>query len=147
MLAAALLVSATATGLLAAPSATAAAPEQARVAGCEFGTILGNYDYTRFDDYVQRVLDHSTGEFHAKFAAARSNMQALFEAAQVRSEVTAVECEALSGDANRADILVHTTAAVRNRDNNGSPQSSRTSTVVALENVDGRWLVARVDVR
>ncbi|MET7773578.1 hypothetical protein [Nocardia sp. NPDC005366] len=146
---AALMISCTAgaTVLLGPATATAEAPEQARLAACEFGTVLSNYDYTDFEAYAQRVLDNSTGEFHEKFASARPALRAQFEANEVRSRVTAIECGSVSGNRVNADILVHTTAALRNRDNDGGPEIVRTTTLVSLENHYGRWLAVGVELR
>ncbi|MGY1942335.1 hypothetical protein [Nocardia asiatica] len=148
-LAAALSLSAAAcsAAFVAAPAADAAPPEDARLAGCEFGSAAATYDYARFGDHVRRMLDLSTGEFRAEFENFRGNIQASAEAAHIRAEANSADCRVVSGDDNRAEVDVDVVRTVTSDETDGLPQTSRMAMTVTLDNVDGRWLVSKVRSR
>ncbi|MGK8524655.1 hypothetical protein ACRS6B_25285 [Nocardia asteroides] len=133
--------------LVAAPVAMAAPPEEARLAGCEFGSTAATYDYARFGDHARRMLDLSTGEFRAEFDNFRANIQAGAEAAHVRSEAESADCRVVSGDDNRAEVDVDVVRSVTSDETDGFPQTNRMSMTVTVDNVDGRWLVSKVRSR
>ncbi|MGQ4599891.1 hypothetical protein [Nocardia sp. R6R-6] len=148
-LAAALLFSAAtcSAAMIAAPVAAAAPPEEARLAGCAFGTAAATYDYARFGDHVRTMLELSTGEFRAEFDNFRTNIQASAEAAHLRAHADSADCRVVSGDENRAVVDVTVTRTVTSDETEGLPQTSRMAMTVTIDNVDGRWLVSKVGSR
>ncbi|UAK32205.1 hypothetical protein K8O92_31675 [Nocardia asteroides] len=130
--------------LAAAPTAMAAPPEEARLAGCEFGSAAATYDYARFGDHARRMLDLSTGEFRAEFENFRANIQSSAEAAHTRAEAESADCRIVSGDDYRAEVDVDVVRTVTSDETDGLPQTGRISMTVTVDNVDGRWLVSKV---
>ncbi|WP_327114694.1 hypothetical protein OHB12_35265 [Nocardia sp. NBC_01730] len=145
-IAATLLLSAAtcSAALTAAPVAAAAPPEEARLAGCEFGTAATTYDYARFGDHARRVRELSTGDFRAEFENFRPNIQSGAEAAHARAQADSADCRVVSGDDNRAEVAVDVVRTVTSDETDGMPQTGRVSMTVTVDNVDGRWLVSKV---
>lgn len=127
-----------------APFAAAEAPEEARLAACDIGVVLSEYDYTDLDAYAQRVLERSTGEWYAEFSSSFPELRDRMRAVEVRSTAGEVRCGTLSGDATRAEVLVHLRQDLRKAATNGQVESQQVVMVMVLENVGGRWLVSRV---
>ncbi|MEU7633293.1 hypothetical protein AB0C34_25485 [Nocardia sp. NPDC049220] len=133
-----------AAALATAPTAVAAPPEEARLAGCEFGTAAATYDYARFDDHARRMLELSTGDFRAEFQNFRTNIQTSAEAAHAHAEANSADCRIVSGDDNRAEVTVDVVRTVTSDETEGLPETGRVSMTVTVDNVDGRWLVSKV---
>ncbi|PXX62431.1 Mce-associated membrane protein [Nocardia tenerifensis] len=148
-LAAALLISAaTCTAMLAtAQSAAAAPPEEARLAGCEFGTVAGTYDYARFDEHVGRMREITTGMFRAEFEEARPTIQANAAASHSTAKVDSVDCRVVSGDEATADVTVDVVRTTTSDETAGMPKTNKMSLLITVENVNGRWLVNRAETR
>ncbi|GAA5075421.1 hypothetical protein [Nocardia iowensis] len=148
-LAAVLVISAATciAGIAAAPTATAAPPEEARLAGCDFGTVAGTYDYARFDEHAGQMLDITTGMLRAEFEEARSRIQANATASHTRSTVDSVDCRVVSGDRAGADVTVDVVRTTTSDATDGMPKTNKMSLLVTVENVDGRWLVNRAETK
>ncbi|WP_378739554.1 hypothetical protein [Nocardia brasiliensis] len=148
-LAAVLVISAATciAGIAAAPTAAAAPPEEARLAGCDFGTVAGTYDYARFDEHAGQMLDITTGMLRAEFEEARPRIQANAAASHTRSAVDSVDCRVVSGDAVGADVTVDVVRTTTSDATDGMPKTNKMSLLVTVENVDGRWLVNRAETK
>jgi Mce-associated membrane protein len=141
----AMLVLSVVSGVAAFAPRTAAAPtDPAQLAACDFGWQLTTYDFDSYDDYDRRVLERATGVFRDQFLGSSAERRALVEAARTRSEAHAVECYTDSGDAGRAEVLVTVDQSTISTASGGVRQPTRTVMLVALENIDGRWLAGRV---
>ncbi|MFI7003197.1 hypothetical protein [Nocardia sp. NPDC050175] len=143
-----LLSAATCTAVLAtAQTAAAAPPEEARLAGCDFGTIAGTYDYANFGEHVGKMLDITTGTFRAEFEDARPTIQANATASHVRATVDSVDCRIVSGDEARADVTVDVVRTTTSDETGGMPKTNKMSLLCTVENVNGRWLVNRAETK
>ncbi|MFI9404021.1 hypothetical protein [Nocardia sp. NPDC052316] len=147
--AAVLMISAaTCTALLAAaPTAAAAPPEEARLAGCDFGTVAGTYDYASFDEHANKMLELTTGVFRTEFEQARPTIQADAAANHARAEVNSVDCRVVSGDAATADITVDVVRTTTSDATDGLPKTNKMTLLITVENVNGRWLVNRAETK
>ncbi|WP_336086883.1 hypothetical protein [Nocardia sp. SSK8] len=140
-----LLAAVAVTGVMVAPNAAAGPPEDARLAGCDFGREVSTYDYAHdLDGYFQRILDRSTGAFHAEFSGSRDQLATAMREAEVRSTVENVTCGAVGGDFFNADVLVTFTQLRTNR-TTPEPERLNMAINVKLTNVWGRWLVNELD--
>ncbi|TCJ93272.1 hypothetical protein [Nocardia alba] len=140
-----LLGSIAVAAVIVAPNAAAGPPDTARLAGCDFGREVSTYDHAHdLDGYFQRVLDRSTGTFHAEFTQSRDALAAAMRQAEVRSTAENITCGAVSGDLLNANILV-TLTQIRTNANSPEPQRLNLAINVELTNVWGRWLVRELD--
>lgn len=132
-------------GIAAAPTAAAAPPEQARLAGCEFGRIAGTYDYADFGAHVSGMREVTTGDFRDQFEQAQPTIQAGLAANHTRAEVNSVDCRIVSGDANQADVTLTVVQTTTSDATAGLPKTNKLSLLVTVVHVDGRWLVNRAE--
>ncbi|MFD6400425.1 hypothetical protein [Nocardia sp. NPDC060249] len=131
--------------VIVAPNAAAGPPDAARLAGCDFGREVSTYDHAHdLDGYFERVLDRSTGAFHAEFTESRDALAAAMRQAEVRSTAENITCGVVSGDFLSADVLV-TLTQIRSNANAPEPQRLNMAINVRLTNVWGRWLVHELD--
>ncbi|MFD3746974.1 hypothetical protein [Nocardia sp. NPDC058633] len=131
--------------VIVAPNAAAGAPDAARLAGCDFGREVSTYDHAHdLDGYFERVLDRSTGAFHAEFTRSRDALAAAMRQAEVRSTVENITCGVVSGDFLNADVLV-TMTQIRSNTNTAEPERLNMAINVKLTNVWGRWLAHELD--
>ncbi|MFE9579651.1 hypothetical protein ACFYO1_24915 [Nocardia sp. NPDC006044] len=143
-----LISAATCAAVLAtAQTAAAAPPEEARLAGCDFGNVAGTYDYARFDDHAGKMLGITTGMFRAEFEEARPTIEANAIASHTRATVDSVDCRVVSGDEARADVTVDVVRTTTSDETAGMPKTSKMSLLITVENVNGRWLVNRAETR
>ncbi|WP_405162372.1 hypothetical protein OG203_39775 [Nocardia sp. NBC_01499] len=141
-----LISAATCTAVLAtAQTAAAAPPEEARLAGCDFGNIAGTYDYANFDEHAGRMLGITTGAFRAEFEQARPTIQANATASHTRATVDSVDCRIVSGDDTHADVTVSVVRTTTSDATDGMPKTNKMSLLCTVENVNGRWLVNRAE--
>ncbi|MFG1797289.1 hypothetical protein [Nocardia sp. NPDC049149] len=131
--------------LATAPNAAAAAPEEARLAGCEFGQVAGTYDYARFEEHAGKMLQITTGSFRAEFENSRNAIKESLAAAHMKSDVDSVDCRIVSGDENQADVTLTMVQTMTSDATEGMPKTSKMSLLVTVENVAGRWLVNRAE--
>ncbi|MFD4444007.1 hypothetical protein ACFWPK_29965 [Nocardia sp. NPDC058519] len=131
--------------VIVAPNAVAGPPDAARLAGCDFGREISTYDHAHdLDGYFERVLDRSTGAFHAEFAQSRDALAGAMRQAEVRSTAENVTCGVVSGDFLNAEILV-TMTQLRSNLNNPETERLNMAINVKLTNVWGRWLAHELD--
>ncbi|MEU0875393.1 hypothetical protein [Nocardia brasiliensis] len=132
-------------GLATAPTAAAAPPEEARLAGCEFGRVAGTYDYANFGEHAGRMLDVTTGGFRDEFERATPKILDALAAHHTKAEVNSVDCRVVSGDANQADVTLTVVQTTTSDATEGMPKTNKMSLLVTVVNVDGRWLVNRAE--
>ncbi|MBY8861618.1 hypothetical protein K7711_34440 [Nocardia sp. CA2R105] len=132
------------SGLLAGPAA-ADPTDPAQMAACEFGRQLTTYTFTDYDAYNQRVLDNSTGTFHADFQNSSADRRNRVVGSHTTSDVLSVECSTQTADPGHAQMVVSVDHTTRSDATFGIPRPGRTVMHVSLDNVGGRWLAERVD--
>lgn len=132
-------------GVVAAPPASATPPDPAQEAACDFGRQLTTYTFADYDGYNQRVLARSTGPFHDQFQRSSVDRRNRALASHTSSDVLSVECSTDSSDAGHAQIVVSIDDSTRSDATLGLPRPGRSVMQVYLDNVNGRWLAARVD--
>ncbi|MGX1763094.1 hypothetical protein ACWIG5_40440, partial [Streptomyces lydicus] len=126
-------------------TAAAAPPEEARLAGCEFGQVAGTYDYANFGEHAGRMLDVTTGGFRDEFERAKPTILDALAANHTKAEVNSVDCRVVSGDANQADVTLTVVQTTTSDATEGMPKTNKMSLLVTVVNVDGRWLVNRAE--
>ncbi|MBB5917862.1 Mce-associated membrane protein [Nocardia transvalensis] len=133
------------SALVVTPPAIAAPTDPAQLAACDFGRQFTTFDFNNYGDYDRRVLDRSTAPFHDQFQESGADRHAHVSASHTISEAKTVECSTESSDPEHAAIMVTVDQSTRSDGTLGLPQPIRSNMRVFLDNVDGRWLAARVD--
>ncbi len=139
-----LLAALAAAAVYSAPNAAAWTPEDARLAACDFATEISSYDSATLDDYFQRVLARSTGEFATSFAASIPSLRKSIQQVQARSWLETAECASAGGDLLRQRVLIYL-VAIRTNAVEPEPYRQVIPVTATMENVWGRWLVSEVD--
>ncbi|WP_019928154.1 hypothetical protein [Nocardia sp. BMG111209] len=132
---------AAAAGLV-APAVAAADPGPAPGAACDFGREVSNYDYSDIENYFQRVLNRTTGEFHDNFRDALPTLRTKLVGLHAHSDGTVVECTpgAADGDRQGARLVVNQT--VITDETNREPRSGVWAFALTLNRVGDDWLVS-----
>jgi Mce-associated membrane protein len=107
-------------------------------------TDLMSIDFTRARDGVQRVIDHSTGQFRDQFRAGADDLIAGLEQAKVTTSVTvkAVAVKAMTDDS--ADVLVAATSKASSLQGaQRNPRDFRIS--LTLQRDNGQLKMSRVE--
>ncbi|NEW38423.1 hypothetical protein GV792_05260 [Nocardia cyriacigeorgica] len=115
-------------------------------AACDFGSQFATYSGDKVDDYLARLNDTATGEWKQMVGQLGPDLKARFEGRQVDSRADEVMCGFASGDDTKATVVLVIDQAFSTADiPNSPPGKVRVAANVEMEEVDGRWLVAKFD--
>ncbi|MFE3441665.1 hypothetical protein ACFXNW_01380 [Nocardia sp. NPDC059180] len=115
-------------------------------AACDFGNQFATYSGDKIDDYLGRLNDTATGEWKQMVAQLGPDLKARFEGRQVDSRAEEVKCGFASGDDTKATVVLVIDQSFSTADvPNSPPGKVRVAANVEMEEVDGRWLVAKFD--
>ncbi|WP_280468732.1 hypothetical protein [Nocardia cyriacigeorgica] len=115
-------------------------------AACDFGNQFATYSGDKVDDYLGRLNDSATGEWKQMVAQLGPDLKARFSGRQVDSRADEVMCGFSSGDDAKATVVLIIDQTFSTADvPNSTPGQVRVAANVEMENVDGRWLVAKFD--
>jgi len=117
----------------------------ARTEMCEYAQTLVDYDYHDLDTFFANVLDGATGDWHTEFETNSSALRDPLVAGQVHSTGSDFQCGIISGDENEAVVVVSISQTITSLGTQNQPQKGQISLVATMENVDGRWLVSKMD--
>lgn len=120
------------------------ANESARQAACEYGSVLGNYDYQNLDKYINGVLDGAEGDFKKEFGDTSKDFRSLLTEGQVKTSTNDIQCAIKSGDSDDAEAIVVVGQTVTSLATQNKPQPTQISMVMSMHNDDGRWLVNKL---
>ncbi|WP_068271849.1 hypothetical protein [Aldersonia kunmingensis] len=121
------------------------AQSAARDAMCDYAKTVTSYNYNDLDTFFKNVLDGATGEWKTEF---ETNSQALRDplvAGQVQSNGDEVQCGVQSGDTENAVVVAAIGQTITSLGTQNQPQKGQIAVVATMENVDGRWLVSKMD--
>ncbi|HEY5854580.1 MAG TPA: hypothetical protein VIW24_11160 [Aldersonia sp.] len=121
------------------------AQNAARTEMCRYAAVLVDYDYTDLDTFFGKVLDGATGDWHTEFEANSAALRDPLVAGQVHSQGNDFQCGIISGDENHAVVVVTITQTITSLGTQNQPQKGQIAVVATMENVDGRWLVSKMD--
>ncbi|MCX5042981.1 hypothetical protein OG921_07345 [Aldersonia sp. NBC_00410] len=121
------------------------AQSEARDAMCDYAKTVVTYDYNDLDTFFTNVLDGATGQWHDEFDANSKALRDPLVAGQVRSSGDEVQCGVQSGDTENAVIVVAIGQTITSLGTQNQPQQGQISLVATMENVDGKWLVSKMD--
>ena len=124
---------------------TLAAQEQARAAMCDYAKVLVDYDYTDLDTFFGKVIDGATGDWHTEFETNSAALRDPLVAGQVHSQGNDFQCGIISGDESHAVVVVVITQTITSLGTQNQPQKGQIAVVATMENVDGKWLVSKMD--
>jgi len=124
---------------------TAAASDAATSAGRTAVETMLSYDYKTFDAHTATVEKLLTGSFKDEFAkAATANVKPLALQNQAVVQARTVEAGVMSSSADSVRVLAFvdqtTTSAKLDR-----PQVDQNRVILTMTQVDGRWLVSKVE--
>lgn len=149
-----LVLVALAVGLLVAIALTwRATPEPARssepdgplaAAGAEVVAFL-EVDHDDMAAVTERVLDGATGPFRAQYAAGRDRLVARVEQREATVEASLRAVGLVERSQGSAVVLVAADSRLVDRGTGDDAVEQRDRLRVGLEQVDGRWLVARLE--
>ncbi|WP_433659553.1 hypothetical protein ACQPW1_44310 [Nocardia sp. CA-128927] len=117
----------------------------ARTAACKYAPILADYDAKKLDDYFAAVLDGATGDWKKQFDSTSKELREVLTQGEVVSKVNDVQCAIETGDETSAEAIVVIGQTITSMGTQGKPAPGQLSMVMRLENVDGRWLVNKVN--
>ncbi|MEV6333341.1 hypothetical protein AB0M12_01355 [Nocardia vinacea] len=121
------------------------AHEDARLAACRYGPVLADYDAKNLDKYFAAVLDGATGDWKKQFDSTSKELRDVLTQGEVVSKVNDVQCAIKSGDTTSAEAIVVIGQTITSMGTQGKPAPGQLSMVMRLEEVDGRWLVNKVN--
>ncbi|MFI9510508.1 hypothetical protein [Nocardia sp. NPDC052566] len=121
------------------------AHESARQAACAYAPVLANYDAKSLDPFVAAVLDGATGDWKKQFDDTSKQLREALSQAQVVSRVSDVQCAIKSGDETSAEAIVVIGQTITSLGTNGKPAPGQLSMVMRMVNVDGKWLVNKMN--
>ncbi|MEU0538352.1 hypothetical protein ABZ319_00680 [Nocardia sp. NPDC005978] len=125
------------------------AREQARTdalrAACDYGPVLANYDAKTIDGYFGAVLAGATGAWQKEFDSTSKDLREVLIQGQVTSKATDVQCALKTATADTADALVAITQTISSAGTSGQPRTGQLTIGLSLRQVDGRWLIDKVD--
>lgn len=119
---------------------------QAIGAARKYALTLTNIDSNAIDRTVAEILDGSTGQFRDLCKKSSSQLRQLLIDNQAMTRGHVVEAAVKSTSPNKVQVLLFIDQSVTNRAS-PRPQIDRSRIRMTMENVDGRWLVSRVELR
>ncbi len=120
------------------------AQQSAREAACAYIVDLVNYDFGNLDPFFTKAKDGATGDWKEMITDAEPEMRKNFTDKQVKGQGGTPECGVKSGDEHKASIVTYVTQQLSATDTQGQLTPGPPIYVVMdMENVDGRWLVAK----
>lgn len=117
----------------------------ALVAAKTFSVELSTYDYHHLDQDFSVVVDHSTGKFKSDFAKASKDLEPLITKYEATSTGTVSAAGISDATTNQATVIVFVDQTVKNS-NATQPRIDRNRLRLTLTNVNGTWLVDRVEI-
>ena len=121
------------------------AQDSAKAAACDYAPTMANYDFANLDAYFAGVLDGATGAWKSEFDGTSKDLREVLSQGQVVSTVGEVQCAIKSASEDSAEAIVVIGQSITSVGTGGKPQPGQLSMVLSLENVEGRWLVDKVD--
>lgn len=117
----------------------------ARDTMCEYAKTVTSYNYNDLDKFFQSVLDGATGEWKTEFETNSKALRDPLVQGQVQSSGDEVQCGVQSGDTENAVVVAAIGQTVTSLGTQNKPQKGQISVVATMENVDGKWLVSKMD--
>jgi Mce-associated membrane protein len=119
---------------------------QAIDAARKYALTLTNIDSNAIDRTVAEILDGSTGQFRDLCKKSSSQLRQLLIDNQAMTRGHVVEAAVKAASPNKVQVLLFIDQSVTNRAS-PKPQIDRSRIRMTMENVDGRWLVSKVELR
>lgn len=127
-------------------TATTGAAADVEAAANRFAKALTNFDGATIDANVDQIVALSTGDFQDEvdqFFSSDTRKQLKEASASSRGEIRSSYVQGIDGDRGSAFVVLDQTIA---NDRSPQPKADTLRMEVALREVDGEWLVQRVNV-
>lgn len=121
------------------------AAAQALDAAEKYALVLTGVDPNAIDKNFADVLDGATGEFKNMYAASSEQLRALLIENKAAAHGTVVDSAVKSATKNQVEVLLFIDQAVSNK-TDPKVKFDRSSIVMTMEKVNGRWLAAKVEM-
>ncbi|WP_243858450.1 DUF3329 domain-containing protein [Mycobacterium sp. DL440] len=110
-----------------------------------YAVTLTSVDTNNLDANFAAVLDGSTGEFHGMYAKSSSELRKLLIDHKATGHGVVVDSAVKSANTNEVVVLLFVDQTVTNTEV-PDPRVDRSRMVMTMQNVDGGWKAAKVDL-
>lgn len=112
----------------------------------EYAVVLTSIDSAKVDENYAKVLDGATGEFRDMYSQSAAQLRQLLIDNKAVSHGTVVDSAIKSATTNKVEVLLFVDQSIINAVN-PEPRIDRSRVTMTLENIDGRWLASKVDIK
>ncbi len=121
------------------------AGEQARQTAVDYAQVLTSIDSNKVDENFAQVLDGATGEFKDMYSQSSVQLRQLLIDNKASAHGVVVESAVQSATKDKVVVLLFVDQSVSNT-NVPDPRIDRSRIKMTMENVDGRWRAAKVEL-
>ncbi|WP_197378246.1 DUF3329 domain-containing protein [Mycolicibacterium mengxianglii] len=121
------------------------AADQAQQAAVEYAQVLTSIDAARVDENFDQVLDGATGDFKDMYSQSSMQLRQLLIDNKASAHGVVVESAVQSATKDRAVVLLFVDQSVSNA-SVPDPRLDRSRIKMTMQNVDGRWRAAQVEL-
>ena len=108
---------------------------------------LGSYNYRHLSADFGIVKSHSTPSFRASFTQSSDSLASLLAKYHATARATVVAAGIVSASTSKAVVLVFLNQTVSNTSKSGGPSTDHSRVEITLLNVNGRWLIDKVNLQ
>lgn len=110
-----------------------------------YAVILTSVDTDNLDANFTAVLDGATGEFHDMYAKSSTELRKLLIDHKATGHGVVIDSAVKSADTHEVVVLLFVDQTVTNTEV-PDPRVDRSRIVMTMQNIDGRWKAAKVDL-
>jgi Mce-associated membrane protein len=108
---------------------------------------LGSYNYRHLSADFGIVKSHSTPSFRASFTQSSDSLASLLAKYHATARATVVAAGIVSASTSKAVVLVFLNQTVSNTSKSGGPSTDHSRVEITLLNVNGHWLIDKVNLQ
>lgn len=121
------------------------AAQEGLAAAQRFVSILTDIDVDQLDQNIASVVAGSTGDFKDKYAQSSAQLRQLLVDNKAAAHGVVVESAVKSASPEQVEVLLFVDQSVSNAAS-PEPRLDRSRIRMTVDNVDGRWLVSKVEL-